>query len=308
MAQAVAASDSPLERVRQTAALLARRGYALPADRLGAVCVGGPLSEREVLTALAAAPDLKRSGRLVTSDRLLPLAAVIADRQEQHEMAAPAYLEAARRFAVRLAERLPFVVAVAVAGSLASGGFRESDDVDLNLVVEDGYRHLAYVGLNLLGVLHALRYRRKPVDDLSRRPVAPRVMTANLILERSDCFPLRRTDVDMAYELLASQPIVGADFLERVVAANPALSDCFPQLRRRPLPFAAEPAWRLPRRFFPRLLEGPARLLGRSAWRYMQWTRRKRPAALARVAYVRSTMAPYALFSEGGLAPRDVSG
>jgi hypothetical protein len=49
---------------------------------------------------------------------------------------------------------------------------------------------------------------------------------------------------------------------------------------------------------YPRLLEGPARLLGRWAWRYMQWTRRRRPDALARVAYVRATMRPYTLFDE----------
>jgi hypothetical protein len=30
----------------------------------------------------------------------------------------------------------------------------------------------------------------------------------------------------------------------------------------------------------------------------MQWTRRRHPDALARVAYVRSTMRPYTLFDE----------
>jgi hypothetical protein len=30
----------------------------------------------------------------------------------------------------------------------------------------------------------------------------------------------------------------------------------------------------------------------------MQWTRRQRPEALARVAFVRRTMRPYALFDE----------
>jgi hypothetical protein len=31
----------------------------------------------------------------------------------------------------------------------------------------------------------------------------------------------------------------------------------------------------------------------------MQWTRRDHPGALARVAYVRATMRPYALFDSG---------
>ena len=170
--------------------------------------------------------------------------------------------------------------------------------MDLNLVVEDGYRHLAYVGVNALGLLHALGYRGKPVDDLSRRPLAPRVMTVNLVLERSDCFPLARADADMAYELLASLPVVGAGFLAGVIEANPALLESHPQLWRRPVPLAAEPVRRLPLWLFPRSLDGPARVLGRSAWRWMQWTRRHRPEALERVAYVRATMAPYALFAD----------
>jgi hypothetical protein len=47
---------------------------------------------------------------------------------------------------------------------------------------------------------------------------------------------------------------------------------------------------------FPEGLDGAARRIGEAAWRYMQWTRRHRPDALARVAYVRATMKPYTLF------------
>jgi hypothetical protein len=51
------------------------------------------------------------------------------------------------------------------------------------------------------------------------------------------------------------------------------------------------PAW-----LFPAALDGVARVVGSAAWRFMQWTRRDRPEALARVAYVRETMRPYTLF------------
>jgi hypothetical protein len=81
-----------------------------------------------------------------------------------------------------------------------------------------------------------------------------------------------------------------------VVAANPALAEHFPQLGDglRPAAGARRPAsW-----LFPRFLDPPARLMGRAAWRYMQWTRRDTPEALERVAYVRATMRPYALFDD----------
>ena len=165
-------------------------------------------------------------------------------------------------------------------------------------MVEDGCRHLAYLVLNVLGLLHALRHRGKPVDAHTARPLAPRVMTANLILERSACFPLLRQDEDMAYELFSSRPVVGGAFLRTVIEANPRLAEHFPQLARRPAVEAPEARRRLPAWLYPRLLDRPAHALGRAAWRYMQWTRRNSPEALARVAFVRSTMHPYALFDD----------
>jgi hypothetical protein len=169
--------------------------------------------------------------------------------------------------------------------------------VDLNLVVDDGHRHLAYVAVNLLGLAHALAHREKPVDDLTRRPIAPRLMTANLILERSQCLPLERQDEDMAFELLMAEPVFGLDAVNELIHANPALLEHFPQLANKPAPLLIEPpARRLPSALFPTFLDGAARVVGESAWRYMQWTRRHHPDALARVRYVRSTMRPYTLF------------
>jgi hypothetical protein len=201
------------------------------------------------------------------------------------------------RFVRTLVQVTPFVRSVSIAGSLASGGFRESDDVDLNLIVDDGYRHLAYVAVNSLGLLHALSHRAKPVDDLTRRPLAPRLMTANLILERSQCFPLQRQDEDMAFELLIAEPVFGPDVIDELIDANEGLLGHFPQLAGKQANLLIEtPARRIPAALFPKFLDGAACAVGETAWRYMQWTRRNRPEALARVAFVRSTMQPYTLF------------
>ncbi|HLZ94140.1 MAG TPA: hypothetical protein VKT20_02280, partial [Candidatus Dormibacteraeota bacterium] len=193
-----------------------------------------------------------------------------------------------------------FVRSVWIAGSLASGGFRESDDVDLNLVVDDGHRHLAYVAVNVLGILHALAYRSKPVDDLTRRPLAPRLMTANLILERSQLVPLARQDEGIAFELLMSEPVYGLELFREIVERNPRLLEHFPQLADKKAPYliAPEPRPRVPAWLYPSALDGAARALGGGAWRCMQWTRRHHPEALARVAFVRETMRPYTLFDE----------
>ena len=286
------------DRVRRTVALLQRRGYALAPSRLAAICLGGTLREQEVRWATAVVPELAFAEGLVVERNSSAAASAIRDRADGHADASPEYLEMTVDFVRRLVAIAPFITSVSIAGSLASGGFRASDDVDLNLIVEDGHRHLAYVVVNFLGVLHAVRHRAKPVDDLTRRPVAPRLMTVNLVLERSQCRPLARQDEDMAFELLMSEPVFGLEAFEELLEHNPALVDHFPQLAHKPAPLLIATPRRLSRRLYPALLDRPAQHLGRSAWRYMQWTRRHHPEALARVAFVRATMRPYTLFDE----------
>ena len=284
------------DRLRRTVALLRRRGYALPPSRLGEICLGGHVSELEVRWAAAAAPDLAFAENLVVERDELDRAGAIRARAAAHRLESMPYLAMTREFVRKLVAVAPFIRSVSIAGSLASGGFRASDDVDLNLVVDDGHRHIAYVVINALGLLHALGHRAKPVDDLSRRPVAPRLMTANLILERSQCHPLARQDEDMAFEFLMSETVFGAEEIEGIIRANPILVEHFPQLAHLTSPLEVEVPRRLPSALYPSLLDHPARWIGQAAWRYMQWTRRKRPDALARVAYVRQTMRPYTLF------------
>jgi hypothetical protein len=287
------------ERVEATVALVERRGYALPAWRLGEVCLGGRAAESEVLAAVASSPSLRLMHGLVVGPELAPVAPAIALRARTHQEQAAAYMAATLRFVRALVRVSPYVLGVAVAGSLASGGFVESDDVDLNLLVEDGHRHLAYVTLSTLGVLHALRHRGKPTDALTRRPLAPRLMTANLILERSQYLPLTRQDAAMAYELLCSRPVFGRRHWRELVVANPPLAEHLPQLREwAGDDETSERGGGLPRWLFPSWADAPARVVGGAAWHWMQWTRRRDGEALARVAFVRETMRPYALFQD----------
>jgi hypothetical protein len=292
-----ARSTSTSDRVRETVELLRRRGYALTPARLGALCLGGPLTEDVVRWAVAASPELTLAGDLVVERSTLARVAEIRSRATAHESDAAQYLPMTARFVRTLVAVAPFIRSVSVAGSLASGGFRDSDDVDLNLIVDDGHRHIAYVVVNMLGLVHALGHRAKPVDNLTRRPIAPRLMTANLILESSQCHPLQRQDEDMAYELLVAEPVFGHEAFTEVLDSNPALLDHFPQLAYKQARLHTDPpAWRLPAQLFPNSLDGAARRIGEAGWRYMQWTRRQHPDALARVAYVRATMRPYTLF------------
>lgn len=293
---ALPASDVTTERLARTAALLEERGYAVTAERLAEFCLGGDVPAAAVRRAVATGALDLREGLVLRPGSRLVAGAVLA-RARRHPIESGPYRLETERFARMLVGWLPFVRSVAIAGSLASGGFVETDDVDLNLVVADGHRHTAYVAVNVLGVLHALRHRGKPVDDCSARPLSPRVMTVNLVVEEGQAAPLRRCDEQMALELLLSQPLAGRAVVHRLALANPALLAHFPQLAERDADAGEEASPRLPAWLFPRLLDHAARLVGETAWRWLQWTRRRRPEALARVAFVRRTMRPYALFA-----------
>ncbi|HKC20726.1 MAG TPA: hypothetical protein VKE27_13970, partial [Candidatus Dormibacteraeota bacterium] len=256
----------------------------------------GPISETEARRTVAADPDLTIAAGLVIERDAIEDVHAIQRRASSHGSDSPAYISMTLDFVRSLVAIAPFIRHVAIAGSLASGGFRSSDDVDLNLIVDDGHRHLAYVAVNFLGLMHAMRHRSKPVDDLTRRPIAPRLMTANLILERSQCSPLERHDEDMAFELLVAEPVYGMDAVRELLEANESLLEHFPQLAVKQSQLLVDVPRRAPSFLYPSLLDRPAEWLGNAAWRYMQWTRRKRPDALARVAYVRATMRPYTLF------------
>jgi hypothetical protein len=285
------------DRLRRTIALLRRRGYAVTPARLGELCIGGAISESEALWTVAADPGLAVSGGLVVERDAIGQVEAIRARATSHCRDSAAYVAMTLAFVRTLVAIAPFVRGVSIAGSLASGGFRASDDVDLNLIVDDGHRHLAYVAVNALGLAHAMRHRSKPVDDLTRRPVAPRLMTANLILERSQYLPLVRQDEDMAFELLVAEPVFGIEAHRELVEANEPLLEHFPQLAGKEAPLLIDPPRRrAPESLYPSFLDKPAQLAGSAAWSYMQWTRRHRPHALARVAYVRATMRPYTLF------------
>jgi hypothetical protein len=102
----------------------------------------------------------------------------------------------------------------------------------------------------------------------------------------------------MAYEFLACRPVYGIALWRQVVATNPGLTEHFPQIEERHFPETLRERPALPGWLFPAALDGLARRVGQAGWHLMQWSRRRRPDALARVAFVRETMRPYALFDD----------
>lgn len=98
----------------------------------------------------------------------------------------------------------------------------------------------------------------------------------------------------MALELFLSRPLWGADYFRTVLGCNPWLDTYFPQFGARTHHYTCSrtPRSRPSTRWRERLSYA-ATYLG---WRWVMWTRRRNPEALARVALVRQYQSPYALF------------
>src|ERR1051326_2223401 len=84
---------TPPERVARTVALLRRRGYALPPQRLGAICIGGQIPEADVRRVVASSPELLIAHGLVIERDRVPRVDEILGRARGHHAASAAYVD-----------------------------------------------------------------------------------------------------------------------------------------------------------------------------------------------------------------------
>src|SRR5207245_7933897 len=102
---------------------------------LGAICAGGTLPEQADRRAVAASPDLTIVHDLGVERDHMPRLDEIRARADGHSAASPEYVAMTRRFVRALVAAAPFVRSVWVVGSVASGGFRDSDGGGVHHVV-----------------------------------------------------------------------------------------------------------------------------------------------------------------------------
>ncbi|MHB8633547.1 MAG: hypothetical protein ACYDBQ_06200 [Thermoplasmatota archaeon] len=293
-------SGASLEaRVHATVELLAGRGYALTPERLGDVLYGGPASVDQVRRAVAGSPRLRLESGLVVGGGIDVATALRRQRSHAVDQAAPA--ATAERYLVTLRRVCPWLKSALVAGSLASQGFERGDDIDFNLVVEDGTKYLSYVVALAAALPVSWRHRRERERDT---PLLPKLVCINVVWEERQMRPFTRTDAKLALEILLSRPLVGGQAVRDVAAANPALVAHFPQLEAMPLPAEDEVplAWpgralRAATRWRParRTLDGACYRLAWGLHAWVRWHRRRNPAARQHVEDMEHHKHPYGI-------------
>lgn len=284
-----------IERVFTTLALIERRGYNVSLECLAEWLLGGPISPAQLRTVIEKTEGLHLCAGLVHTEAVSSMALRrTLERQHNHPTHRRRWWAEVERYVERLVVLCPQIRCVALAGSMAAGGFVETDDVDFNLFVEDGTRYTTYLQAAALALEVSLRHHSKPTDAHTRRWLLPKLMSVNVIWTDGDTRPFVRQDGAMALELFLSRPLWGEAYFRNVLGCNPWLDTYFPQFGARThhctrsgtIRSHASTGW-------CERLSYTATYLG---WRWVMWTRRRNPEALARVALVRQYQSPYALF------------
>jgi hypothetical protein len=263
--------------------------------------MGGAEPEERVYAAVLQNKNLAISSGLVHSHNFSPERLTQSlQRQALHSEHQKQYWTEVERYVRELVQNTPQIRAVCLAGSMSAGGFVHSDDVDFNLFVEPGTLYTSYLQANMQALGFSLRHRHRPTDAHTQRPLLPKLMSINVIWTADQVQPFTRHDSAMALEIFLSRPLWGESYFRAVLDHNLWLKEYFPQLFE-PKPsksIITIPILRQTARPPNPLLEQASRLLTYSAWRWVMWTRRHNPEALARVAHIRRCQSPYGLFQE----------
>jgi len=297
------------ERVLQTLHLADRRGYGLTLTHISQMLFHGAADEDVVSREICSMQGISQSLGIYClkgSESLLPRT---WKKLNSNEMIAWKYEALAKDFASEYASVCPFIRCIAIAGSMASGGFSEDDDIDFNIFVEKGCKYTVYLSGILLSIKYSFRHRKKTLARKSATPFLPKLICINVIWEDWESFPFMRQDKYMAYEILRQKPVFGLGFYMTVIERNGWLGAYFPQISQThkhnqgDIPINRTLAGRLMRLFYSNpavsaIGEMVCRKLSFFLWKLVQFSRMKNPEALARVRWVIEMQKPYSLFGD----------
>lgn len=298
--------DALSDRAERTVALLADRGFAVSADRLAALLLGGPAPPAAVRRAVRAHPGLGATDGFVHPTDRADLVPPSRRRAQGHDGAADRWMATCRGYVRDLVRHCPWIEAVLVSGSLASGGFRDADDIDVSLVVEEDAKYLTYVAALTLSLPYAWRHRRKPTREASATPLVPKVICVNAVWTRAQTRPFVRQDAAMGLELLFSRPVHGARTWRAVLEhpGNAGLRRAFPQLAGAEPLADVEAGPSVLSRVLDRLtarpglrraLDNACYLVARALHGLVRWTRRDNPRARVHAERMAAVKHPYAI-------------
>lgn len=215
------------ERIVTTLKLVEERGYNLTLNALSEKLVGGKVNPEELKHCFKQMVDVEYDGFFVARKGNLQSEKcrrrIISNKKLQNR-----YLTIAHEFLADFLKLCPWVKCVLIAGSMASEGLSKEDDIDLDIIVEDGTKYSTW----LLGLILCFRYSLKYRKEFSVRwfNSLARVICLSVIWESHQTGPFLRNDGQLAYELLTVKVLYNNKYFRRILKMNPWVNTWFPQL------------------------------------------------------------------------------
>jgi hypothetical protein len=216
--------DNIEKRILQTLEVVEKRGYNLTLHKLAQNLLGGEISIDELRKSIINSKNLEFDGLFVATVGNLRREKCIK-RLRSNQRLQPLYLKIAKEYVSDLLKICPFIRCVMTSGSMASGGLQDGDDIDLNIVVRDGFKYTSY----LLAVLLSFKYSIKYGKRFWRRYV----ICINVVWEEHQVKPFKRRDMQIALELLNARVLYNQHFFDEMLASNAWFTQRFPQASKK---------------------------------------------------------------------------
>ena len=293
------ADESLFPRAERTLELMHRWGYAPTVETLADELMGGPVPTGQLRDAITASGSLVLIDGFVCARGKETLLGISRDRERTNRLVNGTAKAIAQEFANALIRACPFVDCVALSGSVASGGYVPSDDIDFDLFVHDGTKYLTYAVSLALGLAFSIRYA-------NGGPLR-KIICINVIWTRKQAFLFVRNDADLAFELLHCKPIFGAPYFQQVIRRNDWISRFFPQVAANLGPEVAHPnpsftgrclGWIVTHPRILGLVERAGRGLSFVVYQAVHWLRRHDLEAMDRLAFLQRAKYPYEVFQD----------
>lgn len=217
-------------RILRTVNIIDRRGYNLSLERLSRDLIGGSVDLNELENAVRDIDGIEYDGTYVAMEKR-SFANKCSRRTAEHPKHYKRVMAIAKKYSEQYTNLNPWVKCVMVTGSVASGGYCDNDDIDLNIVVHDGAKYTSYLMAMLLSLGYSYRYGKKFRERYI--PGIPKVICINVVWEEHQVHPFKRQDGQVAYELLNSKVIFNSDFFRSTIDKNPWLNGWYPQIFTR---------------------------------------------------------------------------
>jgi hypothetical protein len=207
--------------ILQTLRLAEKRGYNLSLEQLSQQLIGGQIPLPELVPHLNTFNDIDSDGVFIATKGNLQ-SEKCRQRQESNRLLQPKYRKIVSEFIEDYLHLSPWIHCILLSGSMASEGIGYEDDIDLDIIVHDGFKYSSY----FLALLLSLKYSLKYGNQFCRHYV----ICISIIWENHQVFPFMRKDGQMAFELLNAKVVYNHCFFDNMIAQNTWLKSYFPQL------------------------------------------------------------------------------